>query len=205
MTELEKRIRESSDRAFDKHVITLLHACGVYRSWRCGRPNDSAYAFTITTIPGYLIITGDLSTLVVGRTYDMLPWCRGSVDSTGYFFEKADHTFNKVEFVEEMFDAWRNDRIAELQKELKAYQDDDEEFDAGVWEDEKKTIVEQIEQLDEYCIQDEGGEQAAYADLRDHFDDFPNWRDYTPQMYWLRDAVRWFVMNNNDEPIGRPE
>lgn len=83
MTPEEKRIREISDKAFEDHEITELSRNGVFRSWRCGRPKSGVYAFYITTTPGTLIITGDIGDLIVEREYDMLPWCRGSVDSIG--------------------------------------------------------------------------------------------------------------------------
>lgn len=123
---LADRIRETSDRMFAEHVITPLMANGVYRSWRCGKPGTRTYEFTITTIPGHLIVTGDLQTLVVSREYDMLPWCRGAVDDADYFFSKISQNTFKIR---------------------------------------------------------EG-------------------RDYNPQLYWLRDAVRWFVNNCKDAPIG---
>jgi hypothetical protein len=125
MNAMEQRIREMSDRCFAEHKITQVLAQDIYRSWICGRQDSGTYAFVITTIPGHLIFTGDLSTFVVTRAYDMLPWCRGAVDDTDYFLQKLDHNTFKVK----------------------------------------------------------------------------QGKNYNPQLYWFRDAVRWFVQRNNDPEI----
>lgn len=180
MGKTEMLIRELSDKAFANHTITERMRCGVYRSWRCMIPSRSEYAFDITTIPGALIITGDLGEMIVSRTYDMLPWCRGSVDSTDYFAEKVSPEFSTKEFSRDKLRAWI-----------------DEELDNPDTILENRTVLEDVR---DWHI-DDNGEDWFYRELEDVWagDDPPNWRDWTPGFLWKRDAIRWFV-THHDEP-----
>ncbi len=171
-----QQIREMSDKAFARHTITQRLNDGMFRSWRCMTQGSWAYGFDITTIPGSLILTGDLGTLVVSREVDMIPWCRGSVDSTSYFAEKVASEIATKEFNRDKLRAWIDERLNDDELKLK-----------------DRTTLEDIRdwQLDD------NGEDWFYRELEDVWagEDPPNWRDWKPQFLWQRDAVRWFVNN----------
>ncbi|MCX7396203.1 MAG: hypothetical protein NT138_00825 [Planctomycetales bacterium] len=189
----EAEIRASAANAFQNHVIEVLSRDGVYRTWRCGKPDCSIYHFVITTIPGSLIITGDLGSLIVSRQYDMLPWCRGSCDSTGYFAEKVPNEVKTTEFSYEALQEW----VKETRKEYGELDDEDPD-------DEDR--IERRDRFDELCdlCNEDMSETEAYELFSDYFDDSPNWHRHTSRFLWLREAIRWFLTNCNDDPIQRP-
>ena len=181
MNKTEEMIRGLSDEAFQNHQITELMRSGVYRSWRCCRPEGgSVYQFDITTIPGHLIITGDLGSLVVSREWDMLPWCRGSVDSTDYFGSKVVSDEKRRVFSHEALKEWLDEQLAD--PELP---------------DDHREIIDDV--LDEGIEND--GSDYFYRVLLDIWEgnDSPDWTDWHCQFLWKRDAIRWFVMHH-DEP-----
>lgn len=193
MTELKGReaeVRRNSDRAFKDHVITELSRNGVYRSWRCGRPDRSDCAFVITTIPGSIIVTGDIGDLIVSRCYDMLPWCRGSCDSTGYFIEKVPHgCFEVEEFDPERLRAWVEDQIANAS-------------DYGIKDDEIETLKESLE-FDDYSDNDATHWYRKFRSIWDG--DPPDWSSPKHRLLWCRDAIRWFVNHHDEEVIQDPK
>lgn len=180
MTETEKQIRELSDKAFANHTITERMRCGVFRSWRCQKPGTRAHLFDITTIPGSLIITGDVGDLIVTRTYDMLPWCRGSVDDTRYFAEKVPQGFVKREFSLRCFEQWADDIL--------------ESPDVS---DADREIVREA-----YRDRHDCGCDHLYSLTRDVWiDGPPDWTDWTPGLLWCRDAIRWFVTHHSEPEV----
>jgi hypothetical protein len=186
MREIEKEIRTFSDRAFKDHVITERMRQGVFRSWRCQRPRTWSYGFDITTTPGNLIITGDLGDLIVSRVFDMLPWCRGSVDSTDYFAEKVPRSIETSEFSEDRLKAW-------VQREL----DEADEYELS---EEKREILRNALLMDDFGSYDRS---HWYEEFRDIWgDEPPNWTDYKPGFLWCRDAIRWFVTHHQEAEIG---
>lgn len=174
---LEQQIRELSDQSFSGHKMTLeLHA-GMFRSWLCKNPGSSAYWFRITTIPGSLIITGDLGTMVVGRENDMLPWVRGCIDSTDYFAGKCQDTKTRV-FSETSLREW----LAEQITEMEACPHSDA---SGVLDTLHSALSESSEH----------GPDWFYEELQDVFEgsEPPSWTDWDSQFLWRRDAIRWFI------------
>lgn len=178
---LEAKIRQHSDAAFAKHVITQDLNQGLYRSWTCKRPGESQYWFRITTIPGTLILTGDRGSLVVTRENDMVAWCRRAVNSTHYFAEKCQDTKSRV-FSHEAVTEWIAEQRALLTEQADEYEPD--------------SIQIQHEQLDEVERRlDELDWRGVYEIAQDCFDpgEPPSWDDWDSQFLWRRDAIRWFV------------
>lgn len=183
MKGIELEIRRISDRSFMDHAITERMRQGVFRSWRCQKPGSWAYGFDITTIPGSLIITGDIGDLIVSREYDMLPWCRGSVDSTDYFASKVPHGIQTKEFSHQKCGTWMAHRLAE--GDLTGEQ------------------IERLEELMKWEIEDNGPEYL-YRETQEFWDgDPPNWSVWCSGFLWCRDAIRWFVMNHDEPEIKR--
>ena len=58
------------------HELTIIQNDGVYRQLTFNKPGDYDQYFNITTLPSYLIITGDMGSLVFSRQYDMFNFFR---------------------------------------------------------------------------------------------------------------------------------
>ena len=180
MNHTERLHRELSDKAFKDHGITELSRSGVYRSWRCAKPDSRIYSFVITTIPGSIIVIGDIGELIVSRMFDMLPWCRGSVNSTDYFAEKVPHAIPTKEFSRDKLREWIRDRMA------------DSEFSKH-----HELLEKTLRRADDL------GADWFYEELWPVWvdEDPPDWKDWRSNFLWCRDAIRWFVMNHDEEPI----
>lgn len=59
-----------------KHGAKILLRQGVYRHIDCRAPGTFSHAFTVTTWPGYLAITGDVGSFVFTRLHDMFDFFR---------------------------------------------------------------------------------------------------------------------------------
>ena len=187
MASREDEYAERAKKAFEHHVVEERSRNGVYRSWRCHNPDEGCFWFDITTIPGSLIITGDLGDMIVSRSYDMLPWCRGSIDSIGYFAEKVSRDFKTTEFSAVALEEW-------LREELKNDWRSDEH---------RELIRDTLEDgFDDY--REEGYWREELHELTDSSDP-PNWSDYTPRFLWLREAIKWFVTHHSEPGIHAPE
>ena len=182
MNGIESKIRGMSDNAFANHVITERMRQGVFRMWRCQKPGTWVYGFDITTIPGSLIITGDLGGMIVSRHYDMLPWCRGSVDSTDYFAGMVSGDFKTTEFSRDKLRMWIEERLGEM--------------------DEDDELYEKMDHIHQWEMEN-NGEDWFYRELEEAWDisNPPDWRDWTPGFIWKRDAIRWFVTNHSEPEI----
>ncbi len=174
---IETEIERCAAISFASHQVTELSRSGVFRSWQCAKPGSWHLAFTITTIPNCLILTGDVGDLIVERHYDMLPWCRGSCRSTGYFAEKVPNNIITTEFNWEFAEAWRQ---MELQNE-----DINAEYRCF---------------LEDFDINDESTETELYRELSGYVDELPSFRVWTRRFLWCREAIRWFV-THHDEPV----
>lgn len=58
------------------HRMTILQDAGMYRHIHMANPKGSNYSFSVTTIPGYLIFTGDMGSYVFSRLRDMFEFHR---------------------------------------------------------------------------------------------------------------------------------
>jgi hypothetical protein len=58
------------------HVMTVELDHGLYRHVRCAQPGTYNHAFTVTTWPGELCISGDMGTFVFSRLTDMFEFFR---------------------------------------------------------------------------------------------------------------------------------
>lgn len=206
MNGIEKEIRECSDNAFRNHIIQELARDGVVRCWRCGQPDTGVYAFWITTYPGTIVVSGDIGELIVERHYDMLPWCRGSVDSTSYFAEKVPHAIKTTAFSEDRCREWINEELANLRGE--EWRGHCHGISPG--SDHEKTRDRLIEVLtdamDSLDVDTFGADQLYHATYEVwQSNDPPDFMDWNANFLWCRDAIRWFVRHHDEREIERPE
>lgn len=120
MTPAQKMIREIVDETnpFRDHVIEVKHMDGLYRRWRCGKPQSSTYYFDVITWPGWIAVTGDVGELMVSRVSDMLPWVRRSIGSISYFAEKVPNAIETKEYSPDKAEKLLQDEIDATEKAL---------------------------------------------------------------------------------------
>lgn len=188
MTKAEKEVRHFSDWGFADHVITERSRQGVFRSWKCAKPNSWTYGFYITTIPGTIIVTGDIGDLIVQRVYDMLPFSRRSCGDTGYFASKVPHAIPTKEFSRDLAKEW-------IIEQLKDEED--------LLTPENRTLLKSVFKTG---MIDDCGPERLYEELYPIWqgNDPPSWNDYTNNFLWCRDAIRWFVTHHDEPEIECP-
>jgi hypothetical protein len=186
MSDIEADVRKSTDGYFKNHSIVELSRDRGFGSWRCSKHGVFNFSFTITVIPGSLILTGDLGNLIVTRHgTPMIPWCRGAVDSTLYFAQKTGGEFTKREFSIDKYREWLVTQVAEHTTS------DCDDFEANAIGNYYRDVLD--DGIDEFT------ERDAYDNLHArHGDDgevASSWQDWNRQFLVKRDAIRWFVMN----------
>lgn len=171
---------ELAAMAFKDHEITVELDSGVFRSWKCGKPNECAYAFRVLTFPGRILVAGDIGELIVERTHDMLPWCRRSIDSIAYFASKVPHAIPTKAYDQDVADEWIAEQLAgdELTDEqrhdlrsLSRYIDDQHRFQTDLYD-------------------------SGIVDGCD-FPDFSNWNS---NFLWCREAIKWLLSRLPETP-----
>lgn len=166
---------------FANHKIEQRLNQGMFRSWRCKADATWAHGFDITTMPGTLIVTGDIGELIVQRADDMIAWARGSVHSIDYFAEKVPRSMQTGEFCVEV----AKEFLSELRQDLKRERELDD--------DKKEKIAELRNILD--------GDEIADFELTLYLSglvdgcDMPNLKNWTSNFLWCREAVIWFLEN----------
>lgn len=182
-------------KAFSEHRIQALwvalpfdSACDLgVQAWRCGQPSSGIYAFTIFAPPGRLIVCGDIGTLVLERTHDMLAWARGSIHDIGYFAEKVVREIETKEYDPDMVRGW----AAELDQEILEGEREYGGRTAKAWLGDglRRDILQAAE--------DSGSESRVLeliheSEMNDGSDypDFTNWKH---GFLWQREAIKWFL------------
>lgn len=193
MSDTEADVRRSTDGYFKNHSIVELSRDGEFGSWRCSKNGSSHLSFTITVIPGSLILTGDLGNLIVTRhKTQMIPWCRGSVDDTTYFAEKTGQEFPGLEFSICQYRKWLEEQVAE--HTTNHYREDERTVDDTELDSVGQHYQEILDNGVDCCTELESYE-SLHADHEDDNEVGVFWRDWNRQFLVKRDAIRWFVMN----------
>lgn len=168
-----ERVAEMAARAFAEHEIECTLDRGLHRSWKCCAKLRSMYWFVVTTIPGSLIVTGDVGELIVQRVPDMLPWCKNARNDIDYFAQKVPHCIKTREYDPDVAKRWLDD----------CFSDETIEID---YED----------RLELYEQADYGADcfyrAIAESGINDGCDppDATNWNG---NFLWCREAVNWLV------------
>lgn len=186
-----KHVAELAKKAFAEHRVEPLWVGVPFgpglieaRAWLCGKPDRSEYHFTLYSVPGRLILCGDLGTLVVERTRDMLAWARGSIGDVNYFAEKVPREIETKEYDPDLVRAWIH------------------ETDQEVLEDNRseKFVKEWIGELRAALLSAvEDGEAAvseAYYGSGIYGGGPPDWTNWRHRFLWQREAIKWFLANH---------
>lgn len=148
-------------------------------AWTCSRPGDCCYAFTLYTVPGRLIVCGDIGTIVLERTTDMLAWSRSAIDSISYFAEKVTREIETAEFDRDMLLAW----VHETDQDVLNGEHSDK-FALG-WRGELRQ-----EFLD---AEDEDEAHRVYYESSLNDGELPDWTNWKHGFLWQREAIKWFL------------
>lgn len=101
---LEENVKDRIVTDLATHAVYVRHENGLYRHYRCQRPNTICMYFDIVTWPGSLCYTGDMGDYLFQRTEDMIVFMRGSCMSYSYAAEKCvAHDGRLKEFSEQQF------------------------------------------------------------------------------------------------------
>lgn len=185
--------RVAAEREFAQHQITELSRNGVFRTWRCAKPGTGMYGFMITTIPGSLIVTGDIGELIVSRTYDMLPWARVAANDLNYFASKTSQNFRIREFSHQKFAEWKNDEFSRLRR--------DAEDNPGT---EAEKYFERFRDGYQDFHSEEYGPDELLREFEGWYEEPPDWTDFTNGFLWAVEAVRWFVTHHSEPEVQCP-
>lgn len=179
------QIHEFAAKHFANHKIEQRLNHGMFRSWRCKADGTWVHGFDITTMPGTLIVTGDIGELIVQRSDDMIAWARGSVHSIDYFAEKVPRSMETGEFCVEV----AKEFLSELRQDLD---------ESGYLNEAKRDAIAELRHI---LDGDEIADFQTELYLSGLVDgcDMPNLKNYTSNFLRCREAVIWFLANWKDE------
>ncbi len=188
-TDNEGRVKERIVNDLKEHTVTVRHADGLYRHWRCQKPETWNMGFDIITWPGSLCYTGDMGDCLFQRTPDMVSFMRGSCMSYSYAAEKCvAHDGRLKEFREERFEEILAERLKESE---------DGTFRVmrrGKIENE--SVADAIEEIrreySEYSTPHDAMRAMHESGLWDGCD-LPSCEDYTFHFLWCLHAIKWFT------------
>lgn len=197
-----KRKTEDSVRNFAKHVLTVVvdHGPDVFRHYRCHEPGTSNMHFNVYFFPGRMIVSGDIGFMAWERTFDMLIWARGAVDSIDYFAEKVPNEIETKEWDSEVGKAWVWEVFFEMVENLV----DEEGVDASNavnahkaqgWRDTRDELMRHLDNGYEIFISEVDNSDWSPSKRGG---DWPELKQYTTSFLWCREAVKWLIRNLPD-------
>ncbi len=184
----EKLVTERIGKDLKDHVVTVLHADGLHRRWRCMAPGTWNMGFEIITWPGSICYTGDMGDYLFQRTNDMIAFMRGSCMSYSYAAEKCvAHDGRLSQFSEELFHQALKDRVEESDDGMVTV------FRHG--ERRREPIQPMIDEIiSAYDINNDqhAALEAMYnSGLWDC--EVPQCQTWTVHFLWCLHAIRWFI------------
>jgi hypothetical protein len=178
----QKLVQQISDMArltFKDHQISLQYRSedGRFASWRCQKPGTWFHGFLLTVQPGYLIVVGDLGDTIWCREHDMLAWARKTIDDVHYFAGKV--VAGKVkEWDQDIAREWLDDEVHYVDEEQKKE-----------WLDVRSSLLSSLEDGRTFF------EMALYESGWIDGADWPDFKNWTYNYLWCREAVKWFLEN----------
>lgn len=176
------------------HQLTIVQNDGVSRHLKFANPNDCNQYFNITTSPNYLVITGDMGSLVFSRLYDMFNFFRNDdlKINPDYWAEKIRTTTYEAQIASySKFDLEQAKKIA--QEDLNTYLEDNDDLS----EEDRASLLEDFE-LEILRSEDEYEIVEAIRNFNFkgfEFDEFywDGCRVYTYSYIWLCYAIVWGI------------
>lgn len=186
MNRNEKMVKDRIGKDLAEHVVTLKHAHGFYRHWRCQKPQSWFMGFDIVTWPGSLCYTGDMGDYLFQRTEDMIAFMKPGPKECSYLASKCVAGKDQIkEWSEERFDEILKERL----REGKTFR----VMRQGSFRDEsvKQAIVEIRRTYREYSHRFDA-EKAMYESGLWDGCDLPSCEVYTMNFWWCLHAIQWF-------------
>lgn len=182
--QLLEQVKKSAEENLKNHRVRQRHRDGdTVRLWRCDNNGSSVYHFSVCAPPGWLIVYGDMGECMWSREPDMINFARKSINSLGYFSEKASH------------DSKIYEQRGELITEFLAEYETDHLRDYG-----DEMTAEQLEVLNELRYswsksEDiEGWLREFYeSDLCNDCESMPDVKSFTYHYLWKIEALKWFL------------
>ena len=192
-----------------QHQMTIVHEAGEVRHIRFAQSGSSFKSFTLTTVPGYLMFTGDMGAWTFTRLRDMFEFFRTDRRSEdrlhinlGYWSEKLTacdcngrHPSNGAQkFDAKKFAAIVRRQGKDLLRQAKA-DGHDKEVRADMLE-ELRDLLSDIDTEDEreaYELANDweyraGSSVYSFSDLWDH-----DFKSYSRHFIWACYAIAWGI------------
>jgi hypothetical protein len=190
ITKRIKHVEELATKAFKNHTIeSEFHAPqeGIHK-WTFSHDKSSTYRFTIVIFPGYLTLVGDIESLVLCRTYDMIKWSRSAINSIEYFAEKVDRSIKTTEYDPKVAE----EVIDEMTKQICDPDECPSIYSCG----KQLFYAETVERFNDYFdFTDYDNKYKVTEAINDSGfwdgNDFPNLRNYTYGFLWAREAIKF--------------
>lgn len=181
------QIAEMAKTNFAGHQIEVRLDHGLFRNWRCAKPDTGSYAFNISTEPGRLFVTGDVGCMIWEREPDMITWARQAIKDIDYMAGKVPSEIKTRQWDVDTACDWITDQVKE------ATIDEDREM-IGKLATLREWMEGQPSESD-FC-------QALWDGGIIHDSDFPRCHCWTPSFLWCREAVAW-LLSRLDERTGK--
>lgn len=179
-------VHEFAVKAFAEHVIDRQLDQGVFRYWFCGKPKRCEYHFSITTVPGRMMIAGDIGFLTVMRAHDMIAWAREAVRSIEYFAEKVPHEIKTREYDEAVALEWLDSEARQIRADHP---------------DNWRALIDKIRELRKVADNDVWFKQNLYESKLVDGCDFPDLDNWSHNFLWCREALMWMLERIEDNPL----
>ena len=198
-------------RDFAQQQMNIVHEAGEQRHIRFARPGSNCMSFNLTTVPGYLMITGDMGAWTFTRLRDMFEFFRvhpperygpGLHINLGYWSEKltacdcnGSHPSDGAqEFDAKKFAAIVRRQGKDLLREAKA--DGHDKEDRAEMLEELRELLSDIDGEDEheaYHLANDwshriGQSVYTFSDLWDN-----NFKSYRRSFVWACYAIAWGI------------
>lgn len=182
-------IAEWAKEAFAEHRVEALWFGLPYttgrpfeaNAWLCSKPDRCEYAFTLYSVPGRLIVCGNIGTLVVQHERDMLRWARSAIESIDYFAEKIVTEIETEEYDPDMVRAYVHETDQDVLN--------DERSDAFV----KTWIGETRAELLSAIGDGEHRVMEVVCGSPLYNSDVPVFKNFKHVFLWQREAIKWFL------------
>lgn len=155
-------------RAVANHQMTIARDDAEFRHLQFRRPDSTAYSFSITTFPGYLVMTGDMGAWTFSRLRDMFEFFRKRPDDRDQLCINPDYWAGKLvasdcngrvvcgaeEYDSDLFRREIYRRAVGLCREAK---------EQGVDRDGRKDLIEQLKDVLEFVDDESSAFNSAGA------------------------------------------
>lgn len=193
------------------HTMTIDHDDGVYRTLHFGKGTSSVYHFKIITVPGYLIVTGDMGCWVFSRLSDMFEFFRMDDRdfnyhperklhiNPGYWAEKCraeDRTGDGIKsFSPELFKAAVKEEFDQHMEYIGSMGKD--EYYEGLWDDLESSVISYAHDGQHSAISAAMEFRHGQFTMQDFYEHRLD--EYNYHFIWILYAIVWGISKYDEE------